>query len=91
MTEAAGVEVKTIHRLLESTERTVGSNSTPTNPRLQLLVVDEASMVDVMLMQELVKAIPEHAALLIVGDIDQCPPSDPGRCWRTLLARALCL
>jgi ATP-dependent exoDNAse (exonuclease V) alpha subunit len=42
-------------------------------------VVDEASMVDVMLMQTLVKAIPDHAALLIVGDIDQLPSVGPGQ------------
>jgi hypothetical protein len=39
-----------------------------------LLVVDEASMVDVMLMQALLRAVPDKAALLIVGDIDQLPP-----------------
>jgi exodeoxyribonuclease V alpha subunit len=44
-----------------------------------LLVVDEASMVDVMLMQALVKAIPDYAALLIVGDIDQLPSVGPGQ------------
>jgi hypothetical protein len=44
-----------------------------------LLVVDEASMVDVMLMQALMKAVPERAALLIVGDIDQLPSVGPGQ------------
>jgi exodeoxyribonuclease V alpha subunit len=47
-------------------------------------------MVDVLLMQALVKAIPDHAALLIVGDIDQLPPSDPGRYWPTSSDRASC-
>ena len=42
-------------------------------------MVDEASMVDVMLMQALVKAIPDMAALLIVGDIDQLPSVGPGQ------------
>src|SRR5271166_840254 len=44
-----------------------------------LLVVDEASMVDVMLMQALMKAMPDSAALLIVGDIDQLPSVGPGQ------------
>src|SRR6202023_3678354 len=44
-----------------------------------LLVIDEASMVDVMLMQALMKAIPDNAALLIVGDIDQLPSVGPGQ------------
>ena len=44
-----------------------------------LLVVDEASMVDVMLMQALMKATPDDAALLIVGDIDQLPSVGPGQ------------
>jgi exodeoxyribonuclease V alpha subunit len=42
-------------------------------------VVDEALMVDVLLMQALVKAIPDHSALLIVGDIDQLPSVGPGQ------------
>ena len=49
-----------------------------------LLVVDEASMVDVMLMQALVKAIPDKAALLIVGDVDQLPSVGPGQVLRRL-------
>src|SRR4029079_18971071 len=44
-----------------------------------LLVVDETSMLDVMLMQSLMKAVPDHAALLIVGDIDQLPSVGPGQ------------
>jgi ATP-dependent exoDNAse (exonuclease V) alpha subunit len=43
-----------------------------------LLVVDETSMVDVMLMQSLMKAVPDKAALLLVGDIDQLPSVGPG-------------
>ena len=44
-----------------------------------LLVVDEASMVDVLLMQSLLKAVPDPAALLIVGDINQLPSVGPGQ------------
>ena len=42
-------------------------------------MVDEASMVDVLLMQALLKAIPDRAALLVVGDIDQLPSVGPGQ------------
>jgi exodeoxyribonuclease V alpha subunit len=79
MTEATGVEAKTIHRLLEVDPRSGGFKRNADNPLdCDLLVVDEASMVDVMLMQALMKAIPDHAALLIVGDIDQLPSVGPG-------------
>ena len=80
MTEATGVEAKTIHRLLEVDPRSGGFKRNADNPLdCDLLVVDEASMVDVMLMQALVKAIPDDAALLIVGDIDQLPSVGPGQ------------
>jgi exodeoxyribonuclease V alpha subunit len=80
MTEATGVEAKTIHRLLEVDPRSGGFKRNPDNPLdCDLLVVDEASMVDVMLMQALLKATPDNAALLIVGDIDQLPTVGPGQ------------
>ena len=80
MTEATGVEAKTIHRILEVDPRSGGFKRNADNPLdCDLVVIDEASMVDVMLMQALVKAIPENAALLIVGDIDQLPSVGPGQ------------
>jgi exodeoxyribonuclease V alpha subunit len=80
MTEATGVEAKTIHRLLEVDPKSGGFKRNADKPLdCDLLVVDEASMVDVMLMQALVKAIPDDAALLIVGDIDQLPSVGPGQ------------
>jgi exodeoxyribonuclease V alpha subunit len=80
MTEATGVEAKTIHRLLEVDPKGGGFKRNADNPlECDLLVVDEASMVDVMLMQAFVKAIPDDAALLIVGDIDQLPSVGPGQ------------
>ena len=80
MTEATGVEAKTIHRLLEVDPKSGGFKRNADNLLdCDLLVVDEASMVDVMLMQAVMKAIPDHAALLIVGDIDQLPSVGPGQ------------
>jgi exodeoxyribonuclease V alpha subunit len=80
MTEATGVEAKTIHRLLEVDPKGGGFKRNVDNPLdCDLLVVDEASMVDVILMQALMKATPDSAALLIVGDIDQLPSVGPGQ------------
>jgi exodeoxyribonuclease V alpha subunit len=80
MTEATGFEAKTIHRLLEVDPKTGGFRRGEDNPLdCDLLVIDEASMVDVMLMQALLKAVPDRAALLVVGDIDQLPSVGPGQ------------
>jgi exodeoxyribonuclease V alpha subunit len=80
MTETTGVEAKTIHRLLEVDPTRGGFKRGEDNPLdCDLLVIDEASMVDVMLMQALLKAMPDKAALLIVGDIDQLPSVGPGQ------------
>jgi exodeoxyribonuclease V alpha subunit len=80
MTEATGYEAKTIHRLLEVDPRSGGFRRCEDNPLdCELLVVDEASMIDVLLMQALLKAVPDKAALLVVGDIDQLPPVGPGQ------------
>jgi exodeoxyribonuclease V alpha subunit len=80
MTEATGFEAKTIHRLLEVDPKGGGFKRGDDNPLdCDLLVIDEASMVDVMLMQALMKAVPDKAALLIVGDIDQLPSVGPGQ------------
>src|SRR6202040_4365041 len=75
-----GFEAKTIHRLLEVDPKGGGFKRNADNPlECDLLVVDETSMVDVMLMQALMKATPDDAALLIVGDIDQLPSVGPGQ------------
>jgi exodeoxyribonuclease V alpha subunit len=80
MTEATGYEAKTIYRLLEVDPRSGGFRRSEDNPLdCDLLVVDEASMVDVLLMQALLKAVRDKAALLVVGDIDQLPSVGPGQ------------
>src|SRR5471030_3458017 len=80
MTEATGFEAKTIHRLLEVDPKAGGFKRNADNPLdCDLLVVVEASMVDVMLMQALMKATPDDAAVLIVGDIAHLPSVGPGQ------------
>ncbi len=87
MTEATGFEAKTIHRLLEVDPKSGGFKRGPDNPlECDLLVVDETSMVDVMLMQALLKAVPDNSALLIVGDIDQLPSVGPGQVLADIIA-----
>jgi exodeoxyribonuclease V alpha subunit len=87
MTEATGFEARTIHRLLEVDPKGGGFRRCADNPlNCDLLVIDEASMVDVMLMQALVKAVPVDAALLIVGDIDQLPSVGPGQVLADIIA-----
>jgi exodeoxyribonuclease V alpha subunit len=87
MTEATGFEAKTIHRLLEVDPKTGGFKRNDEHTLdCDLLVVDETSMVDVMLMQALLKAVPVEAALLIVGDIDQLPSVGPGQVLADIIA-----
>ena len=87
MSEATGFEARTIHRLLEVDPKSGAFKRDADNPiDCDMLVVDEASMVDVLLMQSLMKAIPDHAALLIVGDIDQLPSVGPGQVLADVIA-----
>lgn len=87
MSEATGMEAKTIHRLLEVDPKVFGFKRNEDNPLdCELLVIDETSMVDVSLMQSLLKAVPDRAALLIVGDIDQLPSVGPGQVLADIIA-----
>ena len=78
--ESIGLEGRTIHRLLESDPKTSGFTRGEEHPLdCGLLVVDEASIVDVPLMRILLRALPDQAALLVVGDVDQLPSMGPGQ------------
>ena len=80
MPEATGFEAKTIHRLLEADPKGGGFTRHSDTPlACARLVVDEPSMVDVLRMPALRRAIPERAARLIVGDIDRLPSGGPGQ------------
>ena len=87
MSEATGFEAKTIHRLLEVDPRTGGFRRDGENPLdCGLLAIDETSMVDVMLMRALLAAVPDEAAMLIVGDVDQLPSVGPGQVLADVIA-----
>ena len=87
MTEATAMEARTIHRLLETDPATGRFKRDAANPLdCDLLVVDETSMVDVRLMRSLLAAVPDKAALLIVGDTDQLPSVGPGQVLADLIA-----
>ena len=80
LSESTGMEAKTIHRLLEVDPRHGGFKRNIDHPLdCDLLVVDETSMVDVPLMASLMKALPNSAALMTVGDVDQLPSVGPGQ------------
>jgi exodeoxyribonuclease V alpha subunit len=87
LAESTGREATTIHRLLEADPKEGGFKRAEQNPvDCDLLVVDETSMVDVSLMRALLRALPEGAALLLVGDVDQLPSVGPGQVLADVIA-----
>lgn len=78
MSEATGMEAKTIHRLLEY-KPPEGYQRKEENPlEGDVLILDECSMIDIMLMYNLLKALPAHMTLIMVGDTDQLPSVGAG-------------
>lgn len=91
LSEAAGIEAKTIHRLLEWNPATGRFNRDQRMPlEAELILVDEASMLDIRLAAQLLAAIPPTATLVLVGDVDQLPPVGPGQPLRDLIASKIC-
>lgn len=85
MTEATGMEAKTIHRLLEF-KPPEGYQRNEYNPlKGDVLIVDESSMIDTVLMNSLLKALPLEMKLILVGDIDQLPSVGPGNVLRDII------
>jgi exodeoxyribonuclease V alpha subunit len=86
LNETTGIDAKTIHRLLEIDPATGRFNRHEANPlSCGLLVVDETSMVDVPLMHSLLRAVPNHAGLILVGDVNQLPSVGPGTALHDLI------
>lgn len=86
LTESTGMDAKTIHRLLEIDPATGRFGRNEAHPlSCGLLVVDETSMVDVLLMHSLLRAMPSQAGLILVGDVDQLPSVGPGTALHDLI------
>ena len=87
LSETAGREARTIHRLLEYSPKEDGFARNEDKPlACGLLVVDEASMMDVMLAYHLLKAVPAGATVVFVGDINQLPSVGPGNVLKDFIA-----
>jgi exodeoxyribonuclease V alpha subunit len=86
LSESTGREARTIHRLLEFDPGVGKFKRDRDNPlEADLLVIDEASMVDVVLMNQLLRAVPPWCAVVFVGDVDQLPSVGPGTVLRDLI------
>jgi exodeoxyribonuclease V alpha subunit len=86
MSEATGWEAKTIHRLLEYSPKKGGFKKDQDDLlEADVLIIDETSMVDTLLMYHLLKAIPLQAHLILVGDVDQLPSVGPGNVLRDII------
>lgn len=87
MSEVTGHAASTIHALLEYDFQKGGFKKNRENPLVcDLLIVDEASMLDLSLMYSLLKALPEQARLILVGDVHQLPSVGPGSVLKDLIA-----
>lgn len=86
MTEITGRKAYTIHSLLEFDFSNYGFKRKRDNPlECDLLIVDESSMIDTSLMWSLLKAVPDHARLILVGDINQLPSVGPGNVLKDII------
>ncbi len=85
--EATGQSARTIHRLLEFQPKTRTFARGPDHPlTCDLLIIDEASMLDTVLASHLARAVPVNGRLILVGDIDQLPSVGPGRVLADVIA-----
>ena len=89
MSETTGFEARTIHRMLElngGMEGSAGFERNETNPlETDLVIIDEMSMVDITLMNSLLKAIAPGTRLILVGDINQLPSVGPGSVLKDII------
>jgi exodeoxyribonuclease V alpha subunit len=86
MSETTGHEAKTIHRMLEFSPNKGGFQRDDKHPLMcDLLIIDEASMIDTVLMYNLLKAIPLHSTLILIGDVNQLPSVGPGNVLQDII------
>ncbi len=87
MSETTGHEAKTIHRLLEYSFTKGGFQKNENKPLgCDLLILDEASMIDTILMHHLIKAVPAFATVILVGDVNQLPSVGAGNVLNDIIA-----
>ncbi|MDR3305762.1 MAG: ATP-dependent RecD-like DNA helicase [Clostridiales Family XIII bacterium] len=91
ITESTGYEAKTLHRLLEysadpDSEKMYFGKDSYSPLEIDALIIDEASMIDVLLMHALIDALPSGIRLIIVGDADQLPPVGAGNVLKDILS-----
>lgn len=87
MSEITGHKASTIHSLLQFDFKTMGFKHNRENPLdCDLVIVDESSMIDTYLMYSLLKAIPDHARVIFVGDIHQLPSVGPGNVLKDMIS-----
>ena len=85
LSETTGMEAKTIHRLLEYKPPEGYGRNEKTPLEGDVLIVDESSMIDIVLMNSLLKAVPDHMKLILVGDVDQLPSVGAGNVLKDII------
>jgi len=87
MSEATREKARTIHRMLDYSMQIFGFKKNDTNPlKCDVLIIDEASMIDTVLMHHLLKAVPAGATLILVGDVHQLPSVGPGNVLNDIIS-----
>lgn len=90
MSETTGIPAKTLHRLLEFSFQSNGFQKNEEKPlNCHVLIVDEASMIDTVLMHHLMKAVPPTASFILVGDINQLPSVGPGNVLKDMISSGI--
>jgi len=85
MNEATGMEARTIHRLLEAKPPSSYQRNEENKLESDVLIIDESSMIDIVLMYNLLKAVPDEMTVIFVGDADQLPSVGPGNVLRDMI------
>ena len=85
LAETTGMEAKTIHRILEYKPPEGYKKNEENLLDCDVIIIDETSMVDIILMYNFLKAIPDHAIIILVGDVDQLPSVGAGNVLRDII------
>lgn len=90
LSEATGKEAKTIHRLLEFSPDGSFQKNIKNLLKVDYVLVDEVSMVDILLMASLINALHANTSLILIGDADQLPSVGPGNVLRDIISSGIC-